>query len=210
MWSLVLGSVWFFDPSDLSRTRPVFTRVKGNAVYRRIFRWPFSFFLINRQHLYRLEVVFWLNRFLTEPFWLNRWPKRFFRLASRVKSTLLHIYPVSTLSLYCYMLIVFNWIILRWGFLIWELIFIYCGLFVLILVGFLCVLFLLSQRFGQISPLAFFRWFLPRPRIGMMSLVTVFPVITVFYMLVWLVKFSPLSQRLLSSDRPEQHIWVKF
>ena len=34
--------------------------------------------------------------------------------------------------------------------------FIYCGLFVLILVVF--VLFLLSQRFGQISPLAFFRW----------------------------------------------------
>ena len=48
-------------------------------------------------------------------------------------------------------------IILRWGFLIWELIFIYCGLFVLILVVF--VLFLLSLHFGQISPLAFFRWF---------------------------------------------------
>ena len=43
-------------------------------------------------------------------------------------------------------------IILRWGFLIWELIFIYCGLFVLILVVF--VLFLLSLRFGQISPLS--------------------------------------------------------
>ena len=41
---------------------------------------------------------------------------------------------------------------------IWELIFfIYCGLFVLILVVF--VLFVLSPRFGQISPLAFFRWF---------------------------------------------------
>ena len=48
-------------------------------------------------------------------------------------------------------------IILRWGFLIWELIFIYCGLFPLILVVF--VLFLLSLRFGHISPLAFFRWF---------------------------------------------------
>ena len=35
--------------------------------------------------------------------------------------------------------------------------FIYCGLFVLILVVF--VLFLLSLRFGQISTLAFFRWF---------------------------------------------------
>ena len=48
-------------------------------------------------------------------------------------------------------------ITLRWGFLIWELIFIFCGLFVLMLVVF--VLFLLSLRFGQISPLAFFRWF---------------------------------------------------
>ena len=47
-------------------------------------------------------------------------------------------------------------IILRWGFLIWVLIFIYCGLFVLILVFF--VLFLLSLRLGQISPLAFFYW----------------------------------------------------
>ena len=47
-------------------------------------------------------------------------------------------------------------IILRWGFLIWELIF-YCGLFPLILVVF--VLFLFSLRFGQISPLVFFRWF---------------------------------------------------
>ena len=35
--------------------------------------------------------------------------------------------------------------------------FIYCGLFVLILVVFM--LFLLSLRFGQISRLAFFRWF---------------------------------------------------
>ena len=35
--------------------------------------------------------------------------------------------------------------------------FIYCGLSVLILVVF--VLFFLSLRFGQISPLAFFRWF---------------------------------------------------
>ena len=43
------------------------------------------------------------------------------------------------------------------------------------------MLFLLSLRFGQISPLAFFRWFLLWPRIGMMSLVTVSPVITAFY-----------------------------
>ena len=70
-------------------------------------------------------------------------------------------------------------IILRWGFLIWELVFIYCELFVLILVVF--VLFLLSLRFSQISPLAFFRWFLPRPWIGMLTLVTVSPVITALH-----------------------------
>ena len=59
---------------------------------------------------------------------------------------------------------------LRWFCLIWFTsltvyqllkvrisLFIYCGLFVLILVVF--VLFLLSLRFGQISSLAFFRWF---------------------------------------------------
>ena len=62
---------------------------------------------------------------------------------------------------------------MRWGFLIWELIFIY---FCPHLGSFFFVLFLLSLRFGQISTLAFFRWFLPRPRIGMMSLVTVSPV----------------------------------
>ena len=47
--------------------------------------------------------------------------------------------------------------------------------------GIFFVLFLLSLRFGQMSPLAFFRWFLPWPRIGMMSLVTVSPVITAFH-----------------------------
>ena len=51
-------------------------------------------------------------------------------------------------------------IILRWGFLIWELFFfIYCGLFVLILVVFVVFFFwYFSLRFSQISPLAFFRW----------------------------------------------------
>ena len=47
--------------------------------------------------------------------------------------------------------------------------------------SFFFMLFLLSLRFGQISPLAFFRWFLPRPRIGMLILVTVSPVITAFH-----------------------------
>ena len=68
---------------------------------------------------------------------------------------------------------------MRWGFLIWELIFIYCGLFVLILVVFLGCFF-----FHYVSA-KFHLWpssgDLPRPRIGMMSLVTVSPVITAFH-----------------------------
>ena len=53
-------------------------------------------------------------------------------------------------------LIVFNWNHFEMRLLNLRIIFfIYCGLFVLILVVF--VLFLLSLRFGQISPLAFFR-----------------------------------------------------
>ena len=68
---------------------------------------------------------------------------------------------------------------------IWELIFIYCGLFVLILVVFffwgggLCCFF-----FHYVSA-KFHLWpssgDLPRPRIGIMSLVTVSPVITAFH-----------------------------
>ena len=76
----------------------------------------------------------------------------------------------------------FNWIILRWGFLIKELIIIYCGLFVLILVFFffLCVVtFFTTFRPNFTSGLL--QVILPRPRIGMMSLVTVFPVITAFH-----------------------------
>ena len=66
--------------------------------------------------------------------------------------------------------------------LFWELIFIY--LFIadfspLILVVFF-VLFLLSLRFGQI-PSGLLQVILPRPRIGMLSLVTVSPVITAFH-----------------------------
>ena len=53
--------------------------------------------------------------------------------------------------------IVFNWNHFKMRLLNLRInFFIYCGLFVLILVVF--VLFLLSLRFGQISPLAFFRW----------------------------------------------------
>ena len=62
--------------------------------------------------------------------------------------------------------------------LIWELIFIYCGLFFLILVVF--VLFLLSLRFSQISPLAFFRWYTATSDRNA-DLVTVSPVITAFH-----------------------------
>ena len=73
-------------------------------------------------------------------------------------------YGISTLNP------VFTWILM------WELIFIFCGLFVLILVVFF-MFFLLSLRFDQISPLAFFRWFYR----DLLSLVTVFPVITAFH-----------------------------
>ena len=75
-------------------------------------------------------------------------------------------------------------IILRWGFLIWELIFIYCGLFFLILVFFFFVFFLCCFFFHYVSakfPLWPSSGDLPRPRIGMLSLVTVSPVITAFH-----------------------------
>ena len=71
---------------------------------------------------------------------------------------------------------------MRWGFLIWELIFIYCGHFVLILVVFF--FFLCCFFFHYISA-KFHLWpssgDLPRPQIGMLSLVTVSPVITAFH-----------------------------
>ena len=64
----------------------------------------------------------------------------------------------------------------------WELIFIYCRLFLFfffILVVF--VLFLLSLSFGQNFTYGLLQVILPRPRIGMLSLVTVSPVITAFH-----------------------------
>ena len=64
-------------------------------------------------------------------------------------------------------------IITRWDFLIWELILIYCGLF------FLCCFFIhyVSAKF-HLWPSSDD---LPRPRIGMLSLVTLSPVITAFH-----------------------------
>ena len=63
----------------------------------------------------------------------------------------------------------------------WELIFIYCGLFVLILL----VFFFLCCFFFHYVSAKFHLWpssgDLPRPRIGMLSLVTVSPVITAFH-----------------------------
>ena len=78
-------------------------------------------------------------------------------------------------------------IILRWGFLIWELLFIYCGLFVIIFVVFLfffvCVC--VCCFFFHYVSAKFHLWpssgDLPWPRIGMLSLVTVSPVITAFH-----------------------------
>ena len=67
-----------------------------------------------------------------------------------------------------------------------ELIFIYCGLFVLILVVFLFfLLFFLCCFFFHYVSAKFHLWpssgDLPRPRIGILSLVTVSPVITAFH-----------------------------
>ena len=77
-------------------------------------------------------------------------------------------------------------IILRWDFLMWELIFIYCRLFVLILVVFFFFSFFFVCCFFFYSVSAKFHLWsssgdLPRPRIGMLSLVTVSPVITAFH-----------------------------
>ena len=73
-------------------------------------------------------------------------------------------------------------IILRWGFLIWELIFLFIAdlfFFCPHLGSFLCCFF-----FHNVSA-KFHLWpssgDLPRPRIGMLSLVTVSPVITAFH-----------------------------
>ena len=72
--------------------------------------------------------------------------------------------------------LLFFFILLRWGFLIWELFF-YCGLFVLTLVVFCCFF---SLRFGQISPLAFFRWLTATSDRNAESF-NVYPVITAFH-----------------------------
>ena len=73
--------------------------------------------------------------------------------------------------------------------LVWELIFIYCRLFVLILVVFflcvcVCVCVCVVSSFTTFLPnftSGLLQVILPRPRIGMMSLVTVSPVITAFH-----------------------------
>ena len=74
---------------------------------------------------------------------------------------------------------------MRWGFLIWELIFIYCGLFVLILVFFfVCVCVCVVSSFTTFQPnftSNLLQVIPPRPQIGMLSLVTVSPVITAFH-----------------------------
>ena len=67
-------------------------------------------------------------------------------------------------------------IILRWGFLIWELFI--ADFFVLILVVFVLFLFHYVSTKFHLWPSS---GNLPRPRIGMLSLVTVSPVITAFH-----------------------------
>ena len=65
-----------------------------------------------------------------------------------------------------------------WCFLIWELIFIYCGLFGSFLVVFFCFFFHYVSAKFHLCPSS---GDLPRPQIGMLSLVTVSPVITAFH-----------------------------
>ena len=68
---------------------------------------------------------------------------------------------------------------MRWSFLICELIFIYCGLLCPHLGSCLCCFFFhyVSAKFHLLPSSGD----LPRPRIGMLSLVTVSPVITAFH-----------------------------
>ena len=93
----------------------------------------------------------------------------------------IYVWYLTVMSVELIVVIVFNWNHLRWGFLIWELIFIYCRLFVLILV----VFFFLCCFFFHYISAKFHLWpssgDLLRPWIGMMSLVTVSPLITAFH-----------------------------
>ena len=71
-------------------------------------------------------------------------------------------------------------IILRWGFLIWELIFYLLRTFFFSHLGSFCVV----SSFTTFRPnftSGLLQVILPRPRIGMLSLVTVSPVITAFH-----------------------------
>ena len=89
-----------------------------------------------------------------------------------------HVQKISEKSESVFLYLSLIGIILRWGFLIWELISIYCGLFVLILVVVVCFLggsvFLCCFFFHYVS-VKFHLWpssgDLPRPRIGILSLV---------------------------------------
>ena len=98
-----------------------------------------------------------------------------YRYVNTQTNTQIYIY----IYIYIYIKLSLIGIILRWGFLIWELIFIYCGFFVLILVVFCVVSSFITFRPNFTSGLL--QVILPRPRIGMMNLVTVSPVITDFH-----------------------------
>ena len=91
--------------------------------------------------------------FLWKPF-SEKWPDLTLEDST---SQNLSFYPHKRMIQFSYMLYIFYCFTIENYLFILFFFFIYCGLFVLILVAF--VLFLLSLRFGQISPLAFFRWF---------------------------------------------------
>ena len=96
-------------------------------------------------------------------------------------------------------------IILRWGFLIWELIFIYCRLFCPHLGSFCVVSSFTTFRPNFTSGLL--QVILPRPRIAMMSLVTVFPVITAFH------SCCPIAPRFFWPSKPLAglgRIWNRY
>ena len=82
---------------------------------------------------------------------------------------------------------------MRWGFLIWELIFLFIAEFCPHLGSFLCYFFF------HYDSAKFHLWpssgDLPRPRIGMLSLVTVSPVITAFHSCC-LSQHVPVVQRI--------------
>ena len=127
--------------------------------------WNYSYAMFEIEHLISNWIVLMFNHSQTEGFVYSKFYCLKFNSAL---NDLKKVYKPSnkTNQLYIYIYISSTW----------ELIFIYCGLFVLILVFFFCVV----SSFTTFHYVSGLQVILPRPRIGMMSLVTVSPVITAF------------------------------